>query len=118
MKEKAFWSAGTRERAKSPNCPAGLKLEKTFAPGEEIILCRCAQSQAPLPEEFVPGSETVISEFEYKLEEPNVCVLDQVSIKVDDEEFMPVQEILKADIYLRERFGLERALGRNTSAVV
>lgn len=102
------WDARTGEITK---LPGGLKLEKTFAPGEEIILCRCAQSQAPLPEEFVPGSETVISEFEYKLEEPNVCVLDQVSIKVDDEEFMPVQEILKADIYLRERFGLERRSG-------
>lgn len=38
-------------------------------------------------------------------------MLDQVSIKVDDEEFMPVQEILKADIYLRDRFKIERRSG-------
>ena len=40
------WDARTGEITK---LPGGLKLEKTFAPGEEIILCRCAQSQSPLP---------------------------------------------------------------------
>lgn len=102
------WDARTGEITR---LPGGMKLEKTFAPGEEIILCRCASSQAALPENYSLGEERTISEFAYKLEEPNVCVLDQVSIKVDDEEFMPVQEILKADIYLRDRFKIERRSG-------
>lgn len=35
--------------------PGGLRLEKDFAPGEEIILCRCPQSQASLPEKIELG---------------------------------------------------------------
>ena len=102
------WNARTGEITL---LPGGLRLEKDFAPGEEIILCRCPQSQAALPEKIELGEQNEIDEFAFRLEEPNVCVLDQVSIKVDGEEFMPAQEILKADIYLRDRFKLERRSG-------
>lgn len=89
----------------------GGAVIKSFAPGEELILCRCARSCAALPEQYKLADVKSAEEFEYKLEEPNVCVLDQVSISVDGEAFMPEQEILKADIYLRDRFGLERRSG-------
>ncbi len=51
-------------------------------------------------------------EFEFELEEPNVCVLDYARIKVDnDAEFSPLKEVLKIDNELRDRLGIERRGG-------
>lgn len=41
----------------------------------------------------------------YTLSEENVYILDTAEYKIDDEEYMPEEEILKADQALRRRFG-------------
>ena len=45
--------------------------------------------------------------FDYRLDEPNVCVLDMAEYKIDDGEWQPVKEILKADREIRRTLGLD-----------
>lgn len=46
-------------------------------------------------------------EFSYSLSEPNVCVLDFVDYQINDDDKAYGVEILKTDIELRKKFGIE-----------
>jgi hypothetical protein len=52
------------------------------------------------------STQSLPETFRFELSEPNVCVLDFASYKIDDEEWRKETEILKVDRQLRKRFGL------------
>ncbi|MDF2541384.1 MAG: hypothetical protein K0S47_1102 [Herbinix sp.] len=53
--------------------------------------------------------ETVVKGmFPITLSEPNVYILDQAEYAIDEEEFLPSEEVLRIDNILRKRFGYPR----------
>ena len=74
-----------------------MDLEKG---GERIFLI--------MGEECFPGGEPVKlpDTFRYRLTEPNICVLDMVSVADDKGNAIPRTEVLKADRALRDILGI------------
>ncbi len=50
------------------------------------------------------------SSVSYSLDEPNVYLFDMVEMALDDEDFAPLEEILRADGKMRERLGYPRRI--------
>lgn len=81
-----------------------LSFTKDFAPCQELVLVLKQNSDAkPVQEKTVQRTEAVGTEFEYRLSEPNIAVLDFVSYRIDDGEWSPFMEILKADREIRRK---------------
>ena len=59
-----------------------------------------------------PAERTLVSEteihgpFRYTLNEPNICVLDLGYVEIEGEETLELKEILQADRFIRDHFGL------------
>ncbi len=81
-----------------------MDLEKG---GERIFLLADRQRELPDTECF-PGGEPVKlpDTFRYRLTEPNICVLDMVSVADDKGNAIPRTEVLKADRALRDILGI------------
>lgn len=85
------------------------------ATGDKIFVLT-AEEDASLEEKSVPVtvSETKIaadSEFEYELDEKNVCVLDFAKWKFNGSEWNPAEEVLRVDGKIRDLSKLERRSG-------
>lgn len=80
-----------------------------FAPGEEKLFCLTDQKRklAGQSEKIYDKEIDLGDSFEYELSEPNVCVLDYVSIEVAGNEIISENEVLKADRMLRDSMGLK-----------
>lgn len=98
-------------------------LKTNFAPSEEKLFilnkkveCSCVPKETtsmeslPLKDSNENAEKiNVISNgdsFEYKLTEPNVCVLDRVGYKIDNKDWSFSTDILKADQQIRKHYGL------------
>ena len=81
-----------------------MDLEKG---GERIFLIARARRELPEMEVFI-GSEPVElpDTFRYRLSEPNICVLDMVSVTDGRGNEIPRMEVLKADRALRDILGI------------
>ncbi|MCI9652441.1 MAG: hypothetical protein HFH98_11375, partial [Lachnospiraceae bacterium] len=81
-----------------------MDLEKG---GERIFLIARARRELPEMEAFI-GSEPVElpDTFRYRLSEPNICVLDMVSVTDGRGDEIPRMEVLKADRALRDILGI------------
>lgn len=104
------WNAetGLKEIQNSPTL--------TLSPGQVALLqFQPATQGVPTPDVKAPtikGTPTTLNQAAtYKLAEPNVCVVDTFSWKVNGEAFQSPDEILRIDKMIRERFGLEQRSG-------
>ena len=81
-----------------------MDLEKG---GERILFIARTRRELPEMEAFI-GSEPVElpDTFRYRLSEPNICVLDMVSVTDGRGDEIPRMEVLKADRALRDILGI------------
>jgi hypothetical protein len=87
-----------------------LSFETDFAPSGErlyVLLAEADPSVQPLPAREVVSTQIVTGPFDYRLSEPNVCVLDLAAWRVDDQPWQPQTEILKIDRAVRKHFGCD-----------
>lgn len=85
-----------------------LEIPLSFAAGEEKLLVIAGRDRAcPIPEPHVwERVDGLPEEYDYRLSEENVCVLDKVRITTQDGTMLPRQEVLKADRALRDTLGI------------
>lgn len=73
------------------------------------ILSKAQNKKARVPK--ITNKQKIPGPYDYELEEDNICVLDYVSWKINNSSSWYRDDILKADIKIREEFGLERRKG-------
>lgn len=92
-------------------------IEKTFYDYDSLLLKLCEKAE----EEYIPKEKglTLSDEIrintpvEYVLEEPNVYLLDLAEYTLDEGELEPMEEVLKADVKLRKKFGYKSRSGKD-----
>ena len=67
----------------------------------------------PARERRLLGWTDIKTKVEYRRQEDNVCLLDLAEYALDDGPFEPLEEILRIDKILRERFGWPLATGQD-----
>nr|WP_300776649.1 hypothetical protein [uncultured Acetatifactor sp.] len=81
-----------------------MDLEKG---GERIFLIARARRELPEMEAFIGSDPVELPDtFRYRLSEPNICVLDMVSVTDGRGDEIPRMEVLKADRALRDILGI------------
>lgn len=86
-----------------------LEFDVKFWPADEhlYVVRPARQDELPVKQETeVVGTQALEGPFEYRLAEPNVCVIDNAEWKMDDDDWQPQLDILKIDQRLRDRVGL------------
>ena len=93
----------------------GICVTVSLAPAGSMVLVFAREAEE-LPfrkaDAYRATGALTDGEYTYELDEPNVCVLDYARMKFrDDEEFGPLDEVLRIDNGLRDRIGIERRGG-------
>lgn len=105
------WDASTSDRRALGRDIGRLDLD--FAPSQEYLFV-VSETDEGLPAAEKPsfGPPVLLDGIAgYTLDEPNVCVLDRASLKAGDGERRPCEDILRADDFLRDFYGLPRRGG-------
>lgn len=95
----------------------GLEFETDFAPaGERLFVAGVDHSGKDTVPPVKPvyktlATQTLEGPYRYTLDEPNICVLDRASCKLDDGAWQEAQEILKVDHAVREKLGMPQRGG-------
>ncbi|MFD1677559.1 glycosyl hydrolase, partial [Alicyclobacillus fodiniaquatilis] len=101
---------GTKKRMLSEHLEDIVEVCVDFPPTGEHLFVQLTEQEDGIFEETQSEVE-VIGEFEgsynYRLSEPNVCVLDIARYRVDAGEWQTQKEILKVDREIREHFGMK-----------
>ncbi len=108
------WDAndGTRALLTSSNNGVIEIVTDFYACGERIYRIVEKSELARKPEYSKFASYALPEEYDIELDEENVLVLDTVQAYADGEQVgRPVEEILKADICIRDKYGLPRRGG-------
>jgi hypothetical protein len=105
------WNCLTGERFAAPSSfnSGWTETITDFPPSGEhayIITKQSIPGLLPLPQYKEKTRQVCNGPFTYSLNEPNVCVLDMASCKIDGKEIADEMEILKIDRKVRENFGL------------
>lgn len=75
--------------------------------GERLYRITGEKRALPSQKERIWGNlQELPSQFSYELTEPNICVLDQVKIRLENGAYISKREVLKADQALRDEMGL------------
>ncbi|MDG0813854.1 glycosyl hydrolase [Cohnella rhizosphaerae] len=110
-------STGSRSLVACETAGEGISFRTSFTPSQEhLFRIETGTMQAKAPDTIVPTKRdaewvTVNGPFAYRLTEPNVCVLDSVVYRMDGDAPSARMDVLRADIELRDRFGLDRRGG-------
>ena len=90
-----------------------LEIKTDFPPGGErtYVIVRRPSTASFKPKLHEVSRVTLAGPFEYELSEPNVCVLDRTSFRVDDGSWQDAWEILKADQSIRTLLHLNQRGG-------
>ncbi len=86
-----------------------LEFEMPFARAQEYIFTiteNKIKGAVPKPRLRLKEELPLSGTFRYSMDEPNVCLLDMGYVKIDGQEKTDLKEILKADQYIREFFGV------------
>ena len=93
----------------------GVSVTVALAPaGSMTVVFTGTAEEVPLWQDVDCAVTGVLTggEYDYKLDEPNVCVLDYARMKFrDDADFGELDEVLRIDNRLRDRIGIERRGG-------
>ena len=113
--EPQLWSLETGKRYSIPYEKTyrgvSFELELEAAGSAMIVLARDGE-KLEAPKEYETIKEYNINgEFEYKCDEPQVCVLDFAKFKADGGEYSEEAEALKIDRKVRDHFGIEHRGG-------
>jgi hypothetical protein len=103
-----YWDVRTGERYLEANNNDKIAIKLDFAPGEEKIYT-LTKKDNKLTKRQKQNIVEIISlprEFEYKLSEANICVLDYVKLKICNDLWQDSVEVLKADMNAREYYKL------------
>lgn len=87
-----------------------LSVPVTFPPAGELLLVITPKNNGYGSEPVQQKKITMpmgLQAFSYHLTEPNVCVLDRARCVIAGGEELPEMDILRVDILLRNRYGLE-----------
>lgn len=102
------WDARTGTVTRLP----GNSLTMDFAPCQELLLVLAAESAAPVLPALQELSRTeVTGPFAYRLNEPNVLVMDAARWKLNNEEWQPALDILRIDRKVRDALSLPYRFG-------
>jgi hypothetical protein len=85
-----------------------LKIALSFE-AQTLILLSIGKEypDAVTPQHFqITAKQIPSGPFQYRMDEPNLCVLDTASVSIDDAEWSEETEILRADRLVRKHFGL------------
>ncbi|MGN7355834.1 glycosyl hydrolase [Paenibacillus sp. SAF-054] len=103
-------ASGERKRVSTMNRDGFMEWMTGFAPVQEHVYVIGNESDRTLPEVTWTVDEQwleIEGPYAYRLSEPNVCVLDRVTYRLDqDEETKTPVEILKADRQIRTQLHL------------
>ncbi|TNJ66103.1 hypothetical protein FE784_11840 [Paenibacillus hemerocallicola] len=104
------WMCATGERQKpcTRQMDGGLEIITRFPPSGERIyrICRKAADHLPVQLAYDDVAEvSVQGPYEYRLSEPNVCVLDMASYQLNGGEWKSEAEILQVDRSIRRTMG-------------
>jgi hypothetical protein len=102
------WDARTGIKTTYGYFPEKAEVKVNFARSSELLLI-LTNKDNKLKNEFASSQNSIESmqeNFSFKLSEPNVCVLDFASYKINDGEWLKQAEILKVDRQIREKFDL------------
>ena len=82
-----------------------LYVEETMYAGEEKIYLVSEEMENEVPpQKWATGSVALPQQFDYDLDEPNICVLDYVQYRIEGGEWSEPMEILQADRQIRDHF--------------
>lgn len=103
------WDARTGGAELLAHGEGAISFRYDFAPAQELLVAVTPENRG-LPAVGVQAREEkafpLEGSFRYRLDEPNVCVLDFANYRVNDEAWRMNREILKADREIRTKFGL------------
>lgn len=109
------WDCATGERyAVCQSRDHHIEFDVDFLPGEEHLFVVVPSEDLSLPNkaEFVVEETVPIDGgLKYELDEPNICVLDMASYRINNGEWQAEKEILKVDREVRKAFGLDYRAG-------
>lgn len=109
------WDCATGERyAVGRSRDHRIELNVDFLPGEEHLFVVVPNEDASLPtrpELVVKEAFSIDGSYKYELDEPNICVLDMASYRINNGEWQAETEILKIDRKVRKAFGLNYRAG-------
>ncbi|RAV19156.1 hypothetical protein [Paenibacillus contaminans] len=100
---------GERRAVRFDTTNGAIRILSDFAPAEEHVyaISPTYQNELSVPDKYEDRSVVQLNgPYAYSLAEPNVCVLDMASYRIDDGEWQGELEILKLDRALRDRFGI------------
>ncbi|HEY0829255.1 MAG TPA: hypothetical protein VGE40_14235, partial [Bacilli bacterium] len=106
------WNCITGDRSRIPadTMNGTLEFAASFPASGEHLYVITPAVEMELPEKL-DYNETVVAAwhgpFEYKLSEPNICVLDLARYRLQDGEWQAEREILKVDRAVRRKLGLD-----------
>lgn len=111
------WVCATGDRRKPcfRQLDGGLEISTGFPPSGERIyrICRKAADHLPIQLAYDDVAEVSLpGPYEYRLSEPNVCVLDMASCQLNGEEWSAEAEILQVDRSIRATLGFPFRGGR------
>ncbi|MGC1481239.1 MAG: hypothetical protein WA771_12085 [Chthoniobacterales bacterium] len=111
------WDCRTGERwnVEARRGDGWLEFTTDFAPSGEHLYRIVDAPDATLARRVVPEEtrrEALDIEFPFRLNEPNVCVLDRAAHRIDGGEWQEPQEILRADRAIRSALDLDFRGGR------
>jgi hypothetical protein len=98
------WDCSTGERFKGD-----YEMIVDFQQGGEHLFVITPEKNNTLrkkPDYQIKESSEIKGNFEYKLDEPNVCVLDMAAFSIDNSDWHKEDEILKVDRKVRKHFKL------------
>lgn len=105
------WDCRKGERHPIPVIRSSNQIEfrVDYAPSQERVFILTSSKSAILENSSLSRKEagiTMQGPFVYRLEEPNVCVLDIARWSIDDKDLNEATEILKVDQRVRTHFGI------------
>jgi hypothetical protein len=111
------WDCESGELVSIPSKEAGgyLKFETSFAKAEEHIYTVTnsnIKGSVTRPELKFKKEISLAGPYSYKLDEPNVCLLDMGYVEIEGQQKTGMKEILKADQYIRDHFGIPHRGGK------
>ena len=108
--EEWYCRNGERRRIDATEADGWLEFTTDFGPSGEHLYKIVAEADNALPVSIADEEtqrETLDIDFAYRLHEPNVCVLDRATYRMDDGEWSSPTEILRIDREIRHALELQ-----------
>ncbi len=111
LKESGYikiWGARSGEKTDLGYKAQGEFIDMDFAPGEELLFTISKEGFGVFEKKdaFLETVSELPDSMDFVILEKNVCVLDIVNFKADDDDWVKDTEILKADRHIRAKYNM------------